>query len=288
MLANYPGVSIDRLYAQNGWRFCCERVYYQSISGFPFMCIDNSCTARGYTAVTQKTLPAAGQCLSGDTPVTLTSASSCASLTADGSTIYVGTSTDACCDSIPSGTFVCKTPPPTVCTGYLPEKAEAVSTCLAGDVTSSTSSATTCDDLATSMGVTLDQLYTTAGSNICCTSVPIGTTVCVPATPSITTTTTTGTTSPTSTSSSAPSPSDLSDYDNWDYVGCFVDSVDSRTLPNPMGISGLTVELCLDACNSAGFKYAGMEWSQECYCGNTLPAQEATDGRCSMVCDGEP
>lgn len=49
----------------------------------------------------------------------------------------------------------------------------------------------------------------------------------------------------------------------------------------------MTVEKCLDACSGLGYVYAGLEYSQECYCSSALPAEEATDGRCNMVCNGE-
>lgn len=81
--------------------------------------------------------------------------------------------------------------------------------------------------------------------------------------------------------------STLSTYKDWTSTGCFVDSVDSRVLPVPMGINGLTVESCLDACSSAGYEFGGVEYGQECYCGRTAPTTLATDGRCSMKCAGK-
>lgn len=74
------------------------------------------------------------------------------------------------------------------------------------------------------------------------------------------------------------------------YAGCFNDSVSARTLSNSLKITNLTVESCLSACSVQGFKYAGVEYSSECYCGNTLQNNGAlaADGesKCSMVCDG--
>ena len=49
----------------------------------------------------------------------------------------------------------------------------------------------------------------------------------------------------------------------------------------------MTVALCTSACKSGGYTYAGVEYSGECYCGNsiTAPGAPATDG-CNMLCNG--
>lgn len=111
-----------------------------------------------------------------------------------------------------------------------------------------------------------------------------------PPTATATETCTAATTTTTTDSTPSATPSTLASYNGWDSVGCFVDAVDARVLPELMGTTGgaaaMTAEICLDACHAAGYKYAGIEWSQECYCGNTQPTEEATDGRCDMVCNG--
>ena len=82
-------------------------------------------------------------------------------------------------------------------------------------------------------------------------------------------------------------PSTLQSYDVWTSSGCYEDSIAARVLPVEMGVTGdLTVELCLDACKSAGYEFAGVEYAQECYCGRSLPPTPATDGRCDMTCKG--
>lgn len=79
-------------------------------------------------------------------------------------------------------------------------------------------------------------------------------------------------------------------YDGWAPVGCFVDSMDDRQIPHskdtPGGPNAMTVELCLAACRADGYSVAGLEWSQECYCGDAIPPQQAYDGRCDMACKG--
>lgn len=64
-----------------------------------------------------------------------------------------------------------------------------------------------------------------------------------------------------------------------------------RTLTLGMAVTGgaaaMTVEVCLDACQAAGYSLAGVEYSQECYCGDAFQfgGAPATDG-CTMACKG--
>jgi hypothetical protein len=84
-------------------------------------------------------------------------------------------------------------------------------------------------------------------------------------------------------------PTVVQSYNGWTSSGCYVDSIGARALPygiNTINAGSMTVESCLDACWSLGYRYAGLEYSQECYCGATMPLQQATDGRCDMVCKG--
>jgi hypothetical protein len=68
--------------------------------------------------------------------------------------------------------------------------------------------------------------------------------------------------------------------------GCWVDSGNPRTLnvapAIPGGANALTVGLCTSACT--GYNYAGVEYSGECYCGNSIlgTASKVNDG-CTMV-----
>ena len=88
-----------------------------------------------------------------------------------------------------------------------------------------------------------------------------------------------------------PAPSVLASYGAWVIQGCYVDSAAARSLPIAMAVTGgptaMTVESCLNACATASYPFAGLEYSDECYCGSTLPAQVATDGRCNMICSGD-
>ncbi|MCJ1290151.1 hypothetical protein MMC34_001687 [Xylographa carneopallida] len=81
---------------------------------------------------------------------------------------------------------------------------------------------------------------------------------------------------------------------NYNYAGCYSEATTGRALSSvipPAPATGFTIELCQAACQ--GYQYFGMEYSNECYCGNTLAAgsviQASTDPNtngCSMLCAG--
>ena len=79
----------------------------------------------------------------------------------------------------------------------------------------------------------------------------------------------------------------------WSYQGCYTEATNGRALSglaNPIPGAQVSVENCTTACQ--GYAYAGVEYSQECYCGNSLGAGSvvATGGAdpaangCSMTC----
>ena len=84
---------------------------------------------------------------------------------------------------------------------------------------------------------------------------------------------------------------DLTKSKGWKYIGCGIDDAGSRTL-NVAQTSGnsMTIETCVDFCKSKGTKYAGLEYSGECYCGNSIAADRAPQagvlGNCLMKCSG--
>ncbi|ORY86869.1 WSC domain-domain-containing protein [Protomyces lactucae-debilis] len=70
------------------------------------------------------------------------------------------------------------------------------------------------------------------------------------------------------------------------YKGCYVDSVNSRTLPDRLADVG-SVEQCVSACQAAGYSLAGLEFKHECYCGNSISASTLPDSSCNAPCDGD-
>lgn len=75
----------------------------------------------------------------------------------------------------------------------------------------------------------------------------------------------------------------------WSYIGCFVDSPAQRVLSGAVhyDTDGLTAETCVAFCDEAGFAYAGMEYTAECWCGNKAPTTKVDDSDCSMPCSGD-
>lgn len=80
----------------------------------------------------------------------------------------------------------------------------------------------------------------------------------------------------------------------WGFLGCYTDSVTARTLTangaSAGGGGALTVALCTQACQAEGYILAGVEYSGECYCGNSTsngggPAPDGLAG-CDMACNG--
>jgi hypothetical protein len=77
----------------------------------------------------------------------------------------------------------------------------------------------------------------------------------------------------------------------WNALGCYTDSTVARTLNTTEYLNAaMTWEVCTAACKTAGFVYAGLEYADECYCGNALEngGALAPDGNalCNMACNG--
>ncbi|KAL0938080.1 copper radical oxidase [Colletotrichum truncatum] len=77
----------------------------------------------------------------------------------------------------------------------------------------------------------------------------------------------------------------------WTSLGCYNDNIPGRVLAYRYGVVGgdgaMSVQLCANACKAAGFAYAGVEYSSECYCDNNIlsGAQSGQSG-CNMLCSG--
>lgn len=80
---------------------------------------------------------------------------------------------------------------------------------------------------------------------------------------------------------------------SWAYKGCVEDNInDKRTFFWQLFFPGvMTAKMCLDRCAKYGYMAAGLEYGEECYCGD--PANIATSGatyrpdiECNVVCAG--
>ncbi|KAK4034106.1 glyoxal oxidase N-terminus-domain-containing protein [Parachaetomium inaequale] len=88
-------------------------------------------------------------------------------------------------------------------------------------------------------------------------------------------------------------PAPLPNVGDWKYQGCAVDNInDKRTFFWQVFFPGvMTPKMCLDRCAEFGYHAAGMEYGEECYCGD--PANMATRGstfrpetECNIPCVG--
>ncbi|KAI6806951.1 WSC-domain-containing protein, partial [Hortaea werneckii] len=78
----------------------------------------------------------------------------------------------------------------------------------------------------------------------------------------------------------------------WEYQGCASDDIASRTLTGGFTWSDdMTVQHCVDYCKGEGFSLAGLEYANQCYCGNDYANQAAAPdpkilGNCWQPCAG--
>lgn len=72
----------------------------------------------------------------------------------------------------------------------------------------------------------------------------------------------------------------------WSSLGCHSDVSSARLLPAYSITSPLnSPNWCTSHCASKGYTYAGTEYSNQCYCGNTLKTAPATG--CTYACTGD-
>ncbi|KAJ3296850.1 hypothetical protein HDU76_006674, partial [Blyttiomyces sp. JEL0837] len=90
------------------------------------------------------------------------------------------------------------------------------------------------------------------------------------------------------TTASSPSAPTAPAVPGFTYQGCYVDVLSpSHSLPVRVG-AGLTNQQCIAACTDIKLPVAGTEYKGECYCGNTLPAQQAAhESDCNTPCDAD-
>ncbi|KAK7993333.1 hypothetical protein PG989_006714 [Apiospora arundinis] len=74
----------------------------------------------------------------------------------------------------------------------------------------------------------------------------------------------------------------------WQYVSCFMEPLYGRALTNLVKADDrMTVPMCTQACQGAGFAFAGLEYGRECWCGadKSDDLEDASDPQCAMQCD---
>jgi len=69
------------------------------------------------------------------------------------------------------------------------------------------------------------------------------------------------------------------------YLGCFKDQKNRDISGFSFKSPKMTKKLCMDTCRQKGFKYAGLQYSQHCFCGNSYGKLGKSDN-CKMPCSG--
>ena len=76
----------------------------------------------------------------------------------------------------------------------------------------------------------------------------------------------------------------------FEYRGCYADQGDPRLLPiGANNTASMTVTTCASICSSQGYTFFGVEYSYQCWCGNTLNirAVPADQSNCNYACCAE-
>lgn len=106
--------------------------------------------------------------------------------------------------------------------------------------------------------------------------------------------------STTTTSSSGAKPTIQDISSKYKYQGCYNETTGIPGTSGARALDGginevlggnMTVQICLAYCNNGGmtYKYAGLEFSRECWCAQHLSslATKLPDSDCDLACDGD-
>ncbi|KAK0709123.1 WSC domain-containing protein [Lasiosphaeria miniovina] len=85
-----------------------------------------------------------------------------------------------------------------------------------------------------------------------------------------------------------PLPPCSGSYTPFAYSGCFTDSGSSNALTfrSPLDTQSMTVEKCTAECKGNGYRYAGLEYYGECFCGSAIGGSAVPESKCSFSCTG--
>ncbi|KAJ6533538.1 WSC domain-containing protein [Mycena capillaripes] len=88
--------------------------------------------------------------------------------------------------------------------------------------------------------------------------------------------------------SSVDGPTTVLEYKEWNSIGCQTDSRSERALKDLVALSSpnMTVESCLDVCEAGEYALGGVEFGDECYCGNALLYTHGASLGCNQACSG--
>jgi len=70
------------------------------------------------------------------------------------------------------------------------------------------------------------------------------------------------------------------------YRGCYRDSRTPRDLPRLiLNSNSVTVETCISRCKASGYRYAGVQYARECWCGSSF-GRHGLATNCNKTCRG--
>ncbi|KAF7328277.1 hypothetical protein MVEN_02567600 [Mycena venus] len=81
---------------------------------------------------------------------------------------------------------------------------------------------------------------------------------------------------------------------SWSYQGCLMEAVGSRAIPwQNIYHTNNSATTCLSQCAAFGYTVGGMEYGEECYCGDLSDVQAAgvkfaPESDCNLPCPGDP
>ncbi|KAF2730129.1 WSC-domain-containing protein [Polyplosphaeria fusca] len=86
-----------------------------------------------------------------------------------------------------------------------------------------------------------------------------------------------------------PQPPCVYPYTDFVYSGCYLDSTSSRSLPfvAEMEFTNATVQQCIAYCKGNNYRYAGLEYYGQCYCGASVSSGKALEADCNLPCNGD-
>ncbi|KAL4877591.1 hypothetical protein BJY04DRAFT_230551 [Aspergillus karnatakaensis] len=180
-------------------------------------------------------------------------------------------------------------PPSTTKTTTIPPVTSTTTTTKSTTTTTTTTSRSTTTTTTTKSTTTTTTTTTTRPSTTTTTT----STTTRPSTTTTTTTTTTSTTKSTTTSSttssSAPTPTRVPQVDSYSLYGCYSDQESPRVLvaDSTEDRTGMTVEKCIALAQEGAWRYAGVEYSYQCFVGNTIHTGSSfPESECDMACSG--
>lgn len=73
-----------------------------------------------------------------------------------------------------------------------------------------------------------------------------------------------------------------------EYLGCFIDNEERDIKGSFLRTKTMTNEACISTCQEQGYKIAGTQYGEQCFCGNSYGKfNRASDADCSAKCAGD-